>query len=297
LGKLVTPFRLAHISDPQLSTPALPWRAADLISKRALSRWAWRRKRHSHTREALDCITAHIRAAAPDHMAVTGDLVNFSLPEEFAAARTWLGTLGDPATVTVSPGNHDALSSRGAPAGFAPWRPWLGDEGDGFPYLRIRRDVAILNLSSAVPTAPLLAQGQLGRGQIEAARERLSSTGARGLFRVVLLHHPPQAHGVSDRKALTDAAMLRDMLAETGAELILHGHAHRAMLGTVAGPSGPIPVLGAPSASTPPGAPGEPGRWNEIAISRLEAGFRIDVTAQGFDADLRVQRLGRFRLV
>jgi hypothetical protein len=69
------------------------------------------------------------------------------------------------------------------------------------------------------------------------------------------------------------------------------------MLGTVAGPSGPIPVLGAPSASTPPGAPGEPGRWNEIAISRLEAGFRIDVTAQGFDADLRVQRLGRFRLV
>lgn len=293
----MTPFRLAHISDPQLPTPALTWRLGDLVSKRALSRLAWRRKRLSHTRAALDAITAHILSAGPDHVAVTGDIVNFALPEEFAAAAAWLETLGDAAAVTVSPGNHDALTARGAPPDFAPWRPWLGDLGDAFPYLRVRGGVALLNLSSAVPTAPLLAQGQLGRRQIEAAREHLVSSRKRGLFRVVLLHHPPQSGGVSERKALTDAGMLRDMLAEAGAELILHGHAHRAMLGAVAGPGGPIPVLGAPSASTPPDGPGEPARWNEIAISRGEKGFRIEVAAFGLAADLTVQRLGRFRLV
>jgi 3',5'-cyclic AMP phosphodiesterase CpdA len=66
---------------------------------------------------------------------------------------------------------------------------------------------------------------------------------------MVLIHHPPEAGVVSRRRELRDAAPLRDLLARAGAELVLHGHTHRARVGALPGPDGPIPVVGARSAS------------------------------------------------
>lgn len=292
----LTAFRIAHLSDPHLSPPPLPLRWRDVVSKRTLSRLAWRRKQARHARPVLDAIVADIRGRAPDHIALTGDLTNFSTPEEFAAAQEWLRTLGDPASVTVSPGNHDALVAVGAPTDFSPWRPWLSDDTEAFPSLRVRGPVAIVNLSSAIPTAPHLAQGTLGDRQIKQAGQMLTDAGASGLFRVVLVHHPVTAGVVSGRKALTDRATLQAMLGTVGAELILHGHAHEALLTGVAGPNGAIPAMGVPSASTPTGLHDQPARWNEIEISRDGAGFRAHVTARGVTPDLTVEVLGRFWL-
>lgn len=293
----MTAFRLAHLSDLQLPPPPLPFRWRDMASKRLLSRFAWRRKQHRHIQAVLDAIVADVAAHAPDHVAITGDVINFATPEEFAAARAWLESLGAPARVTVSPGNHDALSAAGAPRGFGPWKPWLGDDPEGdFPHLRVRGPVALVNLSSAVPTALHLAQGRLGQAQIEKARALLRETADRGLYRVVLLHHPVARDVVAGRKALTDAAALRAMLAETGAELILHGHAHEALMTATAGPDGSIPILAVPAASTPAGGRGQPARWNEIAITRDGAGFRTQVTARGVTAAMTVERLGSFVL-
>ncbi|HEY0648234.1 metallophosphoesterase [Phenylobacterium sp.] len=293
----MTAFRLAHLSDLQLPPPPLPFRWRDVASKRLLSRFAWRRKQHRHDQAVLDAIAADIAARRPDHVVITGDVINFSTPEEFAAARTWLANLGDPRGVTVSPGNHDALSSHGAPEAFGPWRPWLGDEGADFPYLRVRGPVALINLSSAVPTALHLAQGELGAAQIEAARALLRQAAERGLYRVVLLHHPIAPDVVAGRKELVDADALRAMLAEAGAELVLHGHAHKALLTTVPGPADAIPVLAVPAASTPAGGRGQPARWNEIEIVREGAGFRTKVTARGITPALTVEHLGSFALV
>ncbi|RAK63065.1 metallophosphoesterase family protein [Phenylobacterium kunshanense] len=293
----MTAFRLAHLSDLQLPPPPLPFRWRDVASKRLLSRIAWRRKRRRHVQAVLDAIAADIRARAPDHVAITGDVINFSTPEEFEAARGWLAGLGDPADVTISPGNHDALTARGAPEAFAPWRPWLGDDpAAGFPHLRVRGPVALVNLSSAVPTALHLAQGKLGAPQIEAARALLKDAGGRGLYRVVLVHHPVAPRVVAGRKELVDAEALRAVLAETGAELVLHGHAHQALLTSVRGPAGPIPVLAVPAASTPAGGHGEPARWNEIAILRDGAAFLTQVTARGVTKQLTLETLGRFTL-
>lgn len=292
----MTAFRLAHLSDLQLPPPPLPFRWRDAASKRLLSRFAWRRKQHRHLRDVLDAIAADVAAASPDHVAITGDVINFSTPEEFDAARVWLEGLGDPHDVTVSPGNHDALSPRGAPRGFQPWRPWLGDGGDGFPYLRVRGPVALINLSSAVPTALHLAQGRLGWPQIEAARTLLRQTGDQGLYRVVLIHHPVAENVVAGRKELVDAEALRAMLAEAGAELVLHGHAHEALLTTVPGPGTAIPVLAVPAASTPAGGKGQPARWNEIAVSREGDGFRSRVSARGVTSGLTIDDLGSFVL-
>ncbi|WP_293897788.1 metallophosphoesterase [Phenylobacterium sp.] len=296
----MTAFRLAHLSDPHLPPPPLPFRLGDLASKRLLSRFAWRRKRHRHAKAVLDAVTADLAACAPDHLAITGDLTNFATPEEFAAARAWLGTLGDPSAVTVSPGNHDALVGAGGAADFSAWTPWLGDAEPGFPCepgfpkLRVRGPVALVNLCSAVPTSLHLAQGRLGRAQIERAAALLRET--RGLFRVVLVHHPVTPGMVSPRKSMTDAADLRAALAAAGAELVLHGHAHAALLSGFAGPDGPIPVLGVPSASTPAGMHDQAARWNEIEIARDGAGFRAIVTVRGVTAGGDLETLGRYEL-
>ncbi len=293
----MTAFRLAHLSDLQLPPPPLPFRWSDVASKRLLSRFAWRRKRRRHIQDVLDTIAADVTARAPDHVAITGDVINFSTPEEFEAARAWLTALGDPHDVTVSPGNHDALSARGAPRDFAPWRPWLSDgDGASFPHLRVRGPVALINLSSAVPTALHLAQGRLGDAQIAAAKGLLRDAGDQGLCRVVLIHHPVASDVVAGRKELVDAEALRAVLAETGAELILHGHAHEALLTTVPGSSGMIPVIGVPAASTPANGRGQPARWNEVAITREGQGFRIEIFARGITTAMTVEPIGRFAL-
>ena len=111
-------------------------------------------------------------------MAVTGDLVNLALAGEFAPARGFLETLGSAREVTLVPGNHDAYVRAAA----HPERYWgdymRGDDGGGFPFLRRRGPLALIGLSSAVPTAPLLATGRLGAEQI-ARLDRCSSAAAR----------------------------------------------------------------------------------------------------------------------
>src|SRR5471030_1613544 len=101
-------FTLAHLSDPHL--PPLPAaRLRDLDNKRALGYLNWRRNRRKfHRRDVLDALVSDIRTQTPDHIAVTGDLVNLSLEAEFAPARAWLESVGTPDRVTVIPGNHDA---------------------------------------------------------------------------------------------------------------------------------------------------------------------------------------------
>ena len=240
-------FRLAHLSDPHLPPPRGSALRSGLAPKRTLSRLAWRRKRREHDPAILAAITADIAAFGRDHVAVTGDLTNFSTDAEFAAARIWLATLGDTADVTVSPGNHDALVAQDEAQRFAGLAPWLGDDGGpAFPHVRRRGEVALVNLCSAVPTPPLFASGRLGAEQVAQLSDLLDDLGREKLLRVVLLHHPPVDGVVSRRKALIDGAELRGVLARCGAELVLHGHGHEAAFGKTAGPGGPIPRPGCP---------------------------------------------------
>jgi 3',5'-cyclic AMP phosphodiesterase CpdA len=286
-------FRLAHISDLHLTPP--PSGGIELQPKRWLSRFAWRRKRHRHSPDALAALVADVQARNPDHIAITGDLTNFATPREFDAARQWLTALAPADRVTVSPGNHDALADAGGHERFAPWRPWLGDdEALDFPQVRVRGPVAIVNLCSARPTALHLAQGVLDAPQLQRLPQILRDLTGRGLFRLLLIHHPPAAGVVSARKALRQAPELAQILRAEGVDLVLHGHAHEATVSKVAGPKGAIPVLGVPSASGS-GAHGEAARWHEIEIEPGD-GWQVRVVARGLGADGRMAELGRYRL-
>lgn len=246
----------------------------------------------------LAALIADLKAQQPDHIAITGDLTNFATRQEFAAARSWLEALAPAEQVTVSPGNHDALAGAGGPERFAEWRPWLGDAGAlGFPQVRLRGPVALVNLCSATPTALHLAQGVLDAAQLERLPQILRRLGGEGLFRVVLIHHPPTAGVVSRRKSLRQAPELLSILRAEGAELVLHGHAHEASLSTAAGPQGLIPVLGVPPASGS-GGHGDAARWHEIQIEGgAEKDWQVRVVARGLGAGGNMQELGRYRLV
>jgi 3',5'-cyclic AMP phosphodiesterase CpdA len=241
-------FKLAHLSDLHLA--AQP-RLSQLLSKRGLGFINWQRKRkYIHRPEILAAITRDVKMEALDHIAVTGDLVNLSLPDEYARAGAWLKALGDPRSVTVVPGNHDVYlrSVTQSPAEF--WGDTMrGDDGlDRFPFLRRRGEVALIAVSSGVPTGPFMATGRLGRRQLALLADMLEET--RGLFRIVLIHHPPMSPPRRFFRRLTDAADLHGVLAAKGAELLLHGHDHRRSLLWLDGPQGgKIPAVGVPSAS------------------------------------------------
>jgi len=149
-------FTLAHLSDPHLP-PLPPARLRDLAGKRALGYLNWTRNRHKyHRREVLDALVADVQAQRPDHIAVTGDLVNLALNTEFAPAQAWLESVGTPEHVTVIPGNHDAYV-RATQHRFADsFGDYLrGDaetDGASFPFLRRRGPLALIGMSSAVPT-------------------------------------------------------------------------------------------------------------------------------------------------
>ena len=105
-------FTLAHLSDPHIGPIERP-HVRELMNKRGLGLINWYRKRHRHHhRDVLDAIVRDMHAQKPDHIALTGDLVNISLDSEFARAATWLDTLGKPQDVTLTPGNHDAYVKR-----------------------------------------------------------------------------------------------------------------------------------------------------------------------------------------
>ncbi len=241
-------FTLAHLSDLHLTSHP---RLSQLFSKRGLGFINWQRKRkYIHRPEILDAITNDLKTQPFDHVAVTGDLVNLSLPDEYARARRWLASIAQPTDVTVVPGNHDVYVRSAELKAAEYWDDYMrGDDGlQRFPFIRRRSSVALIALSTGLPTAPLLATGCLGNRQLSRFADALDQT--RGLFRIVLIHHPPASPPRRFLRRLTDAAGLRSVLAAKGAELLLHGHDHRSEMRWLDGPGDrKIPAIGVPSAS------------------------------------------------
>ena len=280
-------FVLAHLSDPHLGPLPRP-RLAELAGKRAAGFFNWRRKRHRiHRADVLARITADLKAQAADHVAVTGDLVNISLAGEYAPASAWLAALGPPRDVSLVPGNHDAYVRAAARYPQLHWGEYMrGDEAGetAFPFVRRRGPLVLIGLSTAVPTAPFLATGRLGREQIAMLAAALERYGREGRFRVVMMHHPPISKPARHFKRLVDGGEFCAALARQGAELVIHGHDHEHSLIELEGPHRRIPVVGAPSASAvAPGGhngagynlyriDGGPGSWRCEAIWRGRAG-------------------------
>ena len=284
-------FALAHLSDPHLAPLPQPT-LIELIGKRVTGYINWRRKREAiHQAEVLARIVADVKAQKPDHIAVTGDLVNLALPAEYQPARAWLDALGAPADVTLVPGNHDAYVRSGVAAVRTHWGDFMrGDTAAAaveleFPFLRRRGPLALIGVSTAVPSLPFMAIGRVGADQLQRMEKILDASGREGLYRVVLIHHPPTSTPARYLKRLTDGTQFCDVLARYGAELVIHGHNHRRQTVWLDGPNGDIPAIGVPSASEAPPGEHDPAGYNLYRIEGERGAWRCEVITRGMTGD------------
>lgn len=287
---------LAHFSDVHLGPlpPGAIW--DNFAPKRLIGSVSWGMNRTKlHHPAVAQAVVDDIRAAEPDHVALTGDLVNIAAHAEFPRGAEWLKEFGKASWISFVPGNHDAYVRVRWEQGLSHFAPYM--EGDmavaaihtsahsaaGFPYVRLRRNVAIIGLSSAKPQSLFKAGGTLGATQLQTLSKLLGDLKAKGYYRAVMIHHPPAPGLAPDRKALTDAGALHDILSSEGAELVLHGHNHRAMVNFIAGREARIPVIGVASASSTGTGKYEPATWNLYHISRNQGNWVTEVSVRSWD--------------
>jgi 3',5'-cyclic AMP phosphodiesterase CpdA len=281
------PQCFAQLSDPHLSSLD-EVRLRDLLNKRALGYLSWRHKRRfEHRREVLDALQRDLALEEIDQLLVTGDLTHIGLPGEFEQARDWLKQLGEPARIALVPGNHDACVAAPWRDTFALWQDYMASDHDsgveaGFPSLRVRGAIAFIGLSTACPKPPLMATGSLGQEQLSRLPSLLQSTADEGLFRVVYLHHCPVAGQEKWRKRLTDAPAIQSLLEQYGAELVLHGHGHRAHYSELHTRHGIAPVIAVPSASAKGLHGADIAHYNRYRVQRRDAGWEVSIDSRRY---------------
>jgi 3',5'-cyclic AMP phosphodiesterase CpdA len=292
-------FNLLHLTDFHLyQVRGASWRA--FVNKRLLSYFSWRlhRGRHSSAR-MLSAIIDFMPMLNWDQVVITGDLTHMGLPQEYRRARRFLERIGPPGDVFVIPGNHDAMQPPASETFWDLWGDYMASgrishrfSGHaGYPVVRLRKGAALIGLSSACPTPPFSAAGRLGRTQCRRLASILERTGKQRLFRVLLVHHPPVRGQVKPRKALRDAAMLRAIIAQHGAELVLHGHTHHHSYHKLPGPLAAVPVFGLPSSTACHSSSSKRACLRLYAVKPIDGGWRIEVH------DHRVSAQGRMHPV
>ena len=125
------------------------------------------------------------------------------------------------------------------------------------------------------------ASGEVGSRQLADLEALLAELGARDLFRVVMIHHPPFETGVSRRKQLKDHEGFQGVLGRAGAELVLHGHIHKFSFERIAGARGYVPVIGVPSASAPSDRAVCLAHYHVYNIERDQNRWRVTVKVRG----------------
>jgi 3',5'-cyclic AMP phosphodiesterase CpdA len=218
------------------------------------------RRGRKHDGSLFDRIVERGKELGAERLVITGDLTNLSLESEFDHVRERLDTAGLP--VTVIPGNHDAYT-RGA-ARSSRFEEYLSHHMEGeraagtlYPFVQRHGDMAFIGLSTAIPSLPLYAVGEVGEAQLRELDDVLAKLGDEGIARVVLIHHPPVPGHSHDRHQLLDLDGFGEVIARRGAELILHGHEHTKLQGELTGPGdSSVPVHGISSGTARSQAPG-----------------------------------------
>jgi 3',5'-cyclic AMP phosphodiesterase CpdA len=283
-------MRLAHCSDLHLlSHDGARW--LELANKRWIGAMNLlsNRSRHYHV-DAFDDMIEDLNALGVDHVLCTGDVTNLALRREFEFARGRFDRLAlGPHGVTVIPGNHDAYVAEGVPlfaelfaefaAGDPDWDAGDADPADPtddprWPFVRVRGPLALIATSTSRQTPWFTAYGRLGSGQLARLTRVLADPRLADKIRVVAIHHPPAGKRAANRiRGLRDHAAFAEVIARTGAHLIVHGHEHRDMTEALAGPAGPVPVRGVASGTYWHNKPERAARYRvyELADGKITA--------------------------
>jgi 3',5'-cyclic AMP phosphodiesterase CpdA len=126
-----------------------------------------------------------------------------------------------------------------------------------------------------------MANGFFRAGQAHRLAAALDRTAKRGLFRVVMIHHPPVRNAVSQHKRLFGIGGFQSVIRRHGAELVLHGHSHLPSLNWIDGTDGKVPVVGVAAAGQSPGGGKPAAQYNLIDIGGGPGRWRVELTRRG----------------
>jgi 3',5'-cyclic AMP phosphodiesterase CpdA len=253
-------LRILHTSDIHLLdlSGVSPWR---YLNKRITGRvnLALKRRR-SHDPRLFLRMMELVPSLGVDRVVVTGDLTNLALESEFELVQRTLRAAPVPATVI--PGNHDTYTRGSVRAGR--FESFLLEFMEGervgraaYPFVQRHGELAIIGVSTAIASLPLYAVGQVGADQLVRLGKILQATRAEGLRRVVLIHHPVVDGVAGARHDLLDRSAFAQVIAEHGAELVLHGHEHVTIDTALPGPGGQaVPIHGISSGTSVSEKPG-----------------------------------------
>ncbi len=267
-------MRIAQLSD--LHVPDLEnVRPVDFLSKRLSGGVNMLlRRRNSHPIELAERLIEDVSVQAPDHVVVTGDITNLSLPGEFQRAARLLRALGGYDRLTVIPGNHDCYTA-GAERSQR-FESYFGDTlfGDQeeserrYPAIKDLGGVVLCALSSAIRSPWFFATGRVGEEQLRRLEEALTSEQYRDHFKIVLVHHNLHERGkMSEATAsLLDRGDVLARLQSLNVDLVLHGHSHRAHRFVVSRDDHTMLVIGCGSSTQNTDDPDLAARYNIYTI-------------------------------
>lgn len=209
--------------------------------------------------EALaESLGEDIRAAAPDAIAVSGDLTRRASRGEFEAALSFLGSLGAP--LLVVPGNHD-IPGQDLWARLS--NPRAGWRSVSAAYPLTVLEVGGLRLVGLDTVTRAQWHLDWSAGAISDGR-RAALVRVLGEGTVLVCHHPLRhADWASGRRTPRHAERTIELLAAHRVRAVLCGHLHRAEVMAL-GPHGPAQII-APSAFSARG-PGGANGWNLVVV-------------------------------
>ncbi|MCI0703533.1 MAG: metallophosphoesterase [Planctomycetia bacterium] len=230
--------KLAHFSDIHLTARPLGWRVRDVFSKRTTG-WVnvsllGRGRRFRHANDVTAALRREFASRGFDQLVFSGDATTLAFPAEMTEAARRLG-VGDPTLPPgiAVPGNHDlyvhrAVRDRVFEEAFAPWQEGLRVADEHYPFARKVGHVWLIALNSAKSNFWLWdATGRVGDAQLERFRALCAMIDSGP--RIVVSHYPLLTHTYTPEPRwhrLRDWRKVRDLAAECGVGLWLHGHRH-----------------------------------------------------------------------
>ncbi|MGG5808804.1 metallophosphoesterase family protein [Falsiroseomonas sp. CW058] len=171
-------------------------------------------------------LAADIALTPPDLVAVSGDLTQRARHREFEAAIRFLRAL--PAPVLAVPGNHDVTPYDLLERFADPWGRWRHYVSAETEPVWQGGGIAVVGINTARRGGLYLnwARGRVSRSRLAKVEDRLGAL-PKGLFRIVVAHHPfaPPALAPGAR-TVGNAGPALAAFARHGVRLVLTGHLH-----------------------------------------------------------------------
>jgi 3',5'-cyclic AMP phosphodiesterase CpdA len=184
----------------------------------------------AHDERLVEAVEARVDEAKPDLVVVSGDFTQRARTEQFKEACAFLGRLRERGhDVLAVPGNHDVPLYDVLRRFLSPLTRYKRYIDNELCPLHEIPGATVLGINTA--RSLTFKDGRVSHEQIDFIRENFGKTGPDAM-RILVTHHPlfalPVGDGPELGKAIGRQELALDAVEETGVDILLAGHNHRA---------------------------------------------------------------------